>query len=350
MKKIIRWLGKLMVSGFLAITVLNIFSLFYYNFGIRKTNTTGATDYVWENTFYSLATEGFALGFNDENGLNNSFEPKKNDVDILLMGSSHMEARNVPQNKSTAYLLNQKLYQYEANKYVYNIGVEGHDFYRQASNLENAIKIYEPKSYVIMQMSMITLDENKMREVLDGTLEKSNAYDEGIIYYLQKVPFLRVIHHQLVGLREKNSAEETQLAKEINSADETQAAEEMQSIEYESLLEELLSTLATACADNDCGLIIFYIPSVSINNNEMQALYDKEAVQQFENVCLKNNIVFVNMAEDFNDAYSENRIIPYGFSNTSIGSGHLNRNGHALVADRLFETIMKLESEWSGIQ
>lgn len=332
MRSFTRWIGKLIVAGLLALTVLNIFATFYYNFGIRKTNTSGATDYVWENTFYSLATEGFALGFADEDGLNNAFEPKKDVVDILLMGSSQMEGRNVLQDECTAYLLNEKLHQSEADMYVYNLGVEGHDFYHQADNIKKAIDVYEPKSYIIMETRLVSLDENKIRQVLEGTREKDNAYDEGAIYYLQKVPFLRVIHHQLVGLRELQKIDE-----------QVETKDEVYNYEYEILLEQLLSSLSVIASNQGCGLIIFYIPSITIDNNGLEVLQDEEAVQQFENICLKNNIVFVNMSEDFYDAYDENRIIPYGFSNTSIGKGHLNSNGHMLIAERLYEIITDLE-------
>ena len=37
--------------------------------------------------------------------------------------------------------------------------------------------------------------------------------------------------------------------------------------------------------------------------------------------------------------FFENHILPHGFSNTSVGSGHLNKEGHAMVAEAIYHRI-----------
>ena len=95
------WLGKAALAGLLAFALLCFFCLLYYNVPVHDVNPTGATEYKWEpGRFYSRGTEGFAMGRTNSDGFNNLFDYAPGDpIDILLMGSSHMEGFNVAQGK-----------------------------------------------------------------------------------------------------------------------------------------------------------------------------------------------------------------------------------------------------------
>lgn len=45
------------------------------------------------------------------------------------------------------------------------------------------------------------------------------------------------------------------------------------------------------------------------------------------------------MGDAFLKEYEASYEVPYGFSNTSPGTGHLNRTGHRLVAEELYKMI-----------
>ena len=95
-KRFFLWLGKAAVAGILAFLLLSLFCFFYSNIPIHYTNPTGSTEYRWEaGRFYSRFTEGFALGKTNNDGFNNlrDYTPGEQ-IDVLLMGSSHMEAFN----------------------------------------------------------------------------------------------------------------------------------------------------------------------------------------------------------------------------------------------------------------
>jgi hypothetical protein len=63
---------KVFISGIIALLLLSIFCLFYYNPGIHVNSPNDATDYVWgADTLYSRGTEGFAFGKTDIRGYNN---------------------------------------------------------------------------------------------------------------------------------------------------------------------------------------------------------------------------------------------------------------------------------------
>ena len=332
-KCIILWIIKAIVSGVIALGVLSIFALFYYNYGIRKTNTTGATDYSWENRFYSQGYEGVGYGILDENGFNN-IKPYS-DIDILLMGSSQMEARNVAQNKCSSYVLDSCLNDYN----VYNIAVEGHNIYRNISNLDAALKEYTPSKYVILETMNIDLDNDSMIMAISGSYTKSNAYDSGIIYYMQKVPYLRIIHKQLTALKTNKDVDQFKLDDDIddNSSDNVEI--------YKDNLEFFLGKYAKKCNDYGCKPIILYLPDITIDENGLLLSSYSNKEKMFLDVCTELGIELVDMSKVFESEYNSNYCIPYGFCNTSIGYGHLNEYGHKIVAEELYRKIMELEYE-----
>ena len=92
---------KIILAGVVTIAILSAFSVVYYHTGLRIPSDSGNTDYHWEpNTLISNMKESYSWIITDVNGYNNVSVPDS--VDILLMGSSHMEAFEVSQNDNTA--------------------------------------------------------------------------------------------------------------------------------------------------------------------------------------------------------------------------------------------------------
>ena len=102
------FLLKLFISIILAFIILTIFCYFYYNIPSHKKVLDNSTDYKWEsNKFYSRGTEGFAFGKTNNDGYINIEDYNEDtDVDILILGSSHMESYEVLLNETTTSQLN----------------------------------------------------------------------------------------------------------------------------------------------------------------------------------------------------------------------------------------------------
>ena len=66
---------------------------------------------------------------------------------------------------------------------------------------------------------------------------------------------------------------------------------------------------------------------------------DTDFVKKFATYCEQSGVYFVDMSKTFFVEYIENHILPYGFSNTSVGTGHLNKHGHRMIAEKLYEII-----------
>ncbi len=330
MGKILFQTGKIVLSGFISLIVLSFISVLYYNYGIRKTNHTGATDYYWENRFYCQMYEGFGVGYRDRWGFNNSYGmPDSEKVDVLLMGSSQMEANNVPWKCSAAYRVNDL---FRSNKYdinVYNIAMEGHDLSRQIHNLPDALDEYNPSGFVILEQ-MGEPDFDNILKCIEGGYERSPAFDTGWIYYFQRIPYFRIARKQLSNIKMAFSA--------ADNGSETGGTREM--IRPQDCLtvkkKRILKYISDVCNEHNCTPVLLYLSGRG-SGGGFAKYYDIDS--EWVELCRENGVVFIDTDDEFEKDMNEKGILPYGFWGGEYGSGHLNSNGHAAVARTLFTAL-----------
>ncbi len=307
----------------MALTILNIICIFYYNIPIHNQCNDGATDYKWQpNRFYSRATEGFAVGKINNDGYTNMFDYDKNsNIDILLMGSSHMEAFNVAMDESTASRLN---FYFNMNR-VYNIGISSHTLLNCINNIDKAINKYNPK-YIILETGTITFSNDDLQNLISNQYKKIPSNSNGIIGLLQKNQVLRLLYKQYRGFKSKKSEDLEDVNNDFNY-----------SYEYEKntlnqkLLQEVIKKVKKIISKNEIKLIIMYHPSTTLANDGSLILSSEhENIEGFKEICEQNDILFLDMSDKFREEYEKNYILPYGFNNTSVGTGHLNKYGHEM--------------------
>lgn len=328
MLKAIKWFGKAWVAAIVSMVILSIFTTIYSNSGVHITNETGATDYKWESRqFKATMNEGFAWMRMNSDGFNNmSNIVDVGNVDILLMGSSHMEAVNVPKNRNVGALLNENL-----DCVTYNIGISGHTIYQCVNNLDKAVECYKPSKYVIIETDRVDLEPEKMSEVLEGDLPFISSHDYGIVYKIQKyIPCILPLYREFsnwMAMKESNITSKSSQQKDSDG--------------YEELLSSFIDRMVSSAEGRE--VIIVYHPETKIGENGL-IKDDESAVTLFEDECNKHGVRFIDMYDAFNRDYLENKRLPYGFINTAVGEGHLNVLGHNLIAEQLGNVIRELEN------
>ncbi len=335
-KNYLLYMGKIALSGILAFIILTVFCCFYYNVPVHHENSDGSTDYKWEpNVFYCRGTEGFAWGKTNNDGFINTFDYEEGmQIDILLMGSSHMEAYQVGMNECTASRLNVLL----GDDAVYNIGVSGHTFLTCVSNLEAAIRNYQPRKYIIIETSNLTFSEDALTQTINGTTEELPSSEGGVIGLLQKNPFLRLTYHQIRDYLRKGEGNMIDIEEDTDSTDINSAPND------EQLLNTLLQRIKKIAEKGNVEVIILYHPRMTINSDGTICLLSQQnTVWQFQELCENNGLDFLDMSSRFEYEYKESYILPYGFSNSSVGNGHLNKYGHAMIADELYRLVSREE-------
>lgn len=321
----IKWIAKACIGGSIALLVLSLYVLAFNNSGVHISNATNATDYKREPYQKKTQTnEGFAWIALDKEGFNNYSVPSK--IDILVMGSSHMEAVNINQDENVGALLNETL----KDKNLYNIGVSGHTIYTCVQNIHDAVSYYSPSDYVILETSKISLNKEDMLSVIDDGYPEIQSYDSGIVYLIQKkLPLVKAVYKALDDWRSADS-------RSVAANEETSKIDS----EYTDILNKFLSKAASSVSSSGAKLIIFYHPTTEIDGNgNMINTTDPEALAAFQEACDKNGIIFVDMTPDFEKMYEEEHILAHGFINTAVGTGHLNKYGHKAIAERLAEVI-----------
>ena len=239
------------------------------------------------------------------------------------MGSSHMEATEIRNTENVGYLLNQEL----TSMTTYNIGMSGHDIYRCATNLRNAVQEYNPTSYVIIETDTTCLTSDEINSVLQEEMEPIKSYDSGLMYMLQRYcPAIKSLYKQISDWRN---------ADRIVSNEENNGGSNASYEDYSAFIHKMKED----CGDNTT-LIIFYQPAYSIDMNGKLAFEETNySINYFAQACEDNDVVFINVTDRFCELYEQDSILAHGFINTAVGVGHLNKYGHRIIEETLVEFI-----------
>lgn len=327
--------GKVLLSGIIAFVVLTLFCMVYDNMPIHFATSDGVTDYNWEPTrFYCRSTEGISCGYTNNEGYNNLFDYHEDlDIHTLIMGSSHMESYQVMPDESTASELGSLM----PDRKVYNIGVSGHNFLVCAQNLPAALRKYAP-SVVIIETASLEFADDDLNKLLSGDYPELPSYNGGIVGLFQQNQFLRRIYHQMKDF----SGQKAEADADIIAAP-AQEPPPKASAENRMLLSALLSQIADTAASSGAKLIIAYHPGTKLDPDGSVTLStDAETDAAFARLCGENGIYFLDMRDRFLAEYQQNHILPYGFTNTSVGSGHLNKYGHQMMAEELYDLMQEV--------
>lgn len=332
LKNFVAWLFKAFIAGIAALAIISAAAFFYNYTGIHLTNHSGATDYSWQkNQRMNNMKEGFAWVKMDENGFNNV--SVSDDIDILLMGSSHMEAYQVAQTENCGYLLNE----YLPDFYTYNIGISGHTIYRIADNIESALTEYSPSEYVLIETNTVQLNISEMNKVISGETKRIKSHDSGLLFYLQKIPAFKPLYNQLdnwININPNSGIQKGEI-KETVIPDE-----------YRTALRSFLLIIKEASEKHGIVPVIFYAPNESLNENGTPVYQtNTEYLEVYQETCDSLNIVFIDMSDSFLSLYNEQKLLAHGFSNTAVGVGHLNRHGHKAIAQTLASKIRETEGK-----
>lgn len=204
-------LGKIMISGMSALVFLSAFCLMYSYDKLHIAQPFGSTDYTEEPYSYmAQMDEGFSWNIMDSNGYNN--ESTFDTIDILVMGSSQMEAGRLPQDEGITNLLNTR---YLPRYHSYSIGRSGHRIYTCMENLAAAYEQFKPSKYVVMDLDNTKLEYDSMNLVMEDKFPEtdyisSNPIKKCITNY---IPAIGKIRASLIKWSEKN---QTQYNENVN--------------------------------------------------------------------------------------------------------------------------------------
>lgn len=331
------WFLKAAGAGVTAFVILSLFCVLYYNPPVHTAAAGGATGYTRvPDTFWARGTEGFAAGHTDENGYNNSYPDKGREISVLMMGSSQTEGLYVNDDACASYLLNEYFAEDGSDRYVYNIGMSAHTIYRNVSNLDTALELYGPADYVALETGVLSYDSLELQQALGHTMpELSVGTGYPLLDALQANPYLKLLYQQYSNYRNQGAAQEA-------------SGEGFDVMTLDSLLvdEQLLGYVAQTAEEYGCQAIVYYIPEMQLDDEGKLLFSATEATrEQYAVLCEAQGIIFVDMTDAIQELYMQEHILACGFANTGIGYGHLNEEGHRILADAIYAAITEKEGQ-----
>ena len=338
--KIIKSFGKFLLAGITASLIISIILCVYSLTPVHIENPEKNTDYIWEpNSRWVTMEEGIGGGKYDANGFNNAKVIEN--PDIIIVGSSHVEGRNVTQKENMSFILNDM---FEGKHEIYNMGISGHHFYKTCQYIPASLDRFEvtPK-LVLVESAIVELSKDQVEAAINGTVEFSPSHGEGLIAFLQKIPILRVLYSQMEdGLFDLFMPELQPTV--VTNTESVENVEKQINIDIEAY-ELMFDYLASIEEEYNTEIVIFYHPEEVLEEDGTISFKKNECSPVFAVEASKKGIDFIDMQSYFETMYYEEHKVPHGFITGKAAYGHMNADGHSAIADVLYDVINNMEEQ-----
>lgn len=342
MKKTAFYILKCIIAGFISLAVLTMFSLVYYNPPIATPQPDLVTNYKFkENSKWSYMLEGYGYGKTDSLGYNNAYYTDNAPFDIVFVGSSYLEAIQVPEDCNFVYLLNQKFAEdntADNNFRCFNLGISGHFFEVSASNFEHIAKKYKDAKYIVIEIAKEEYSSDELDAILNGEYHVPLQKGGYIRELAQKNPYFRLMYKKINELTPTDVSSDT-------SENETALLSDSEKLQvYNDKMNKILKRISALCAQNGVKPVILmherFFPdalgNITLENNETYT-------NAFKDCCLNNNVEIIDVVPSMIKEYKKNYAFSYGYSNGVPGEGHLNKTGHKVIAQAVYKKINEME-------
>lgn len=342
-KQIIGWLGAFILS----FLIVNGVMFFYFKRPAWISRDEGASTGIYypeRNIVY--AYEGFGINETDQNGYVNPNVELESKY-ILVMGSSHTQAKEVMAEERYSNLINQKITD-ENKLYVYNIAIDGNYYPTIVKHFEAALQEFPNSEAVVIEIGHTDFEKQELenslisvpfsKDTIGSVLVKNmNFVEKGKALFKENIPLIVLLaYKQLSSIdlgfdnmfwyTDSYEIPDNIVESYYNSQDSKDA------------LEQTIKKLKNSYSK---PIIIMYHPEVKLLKDGRMEIVRDDGVDTFKAICEKYKISFLDMGGVFEDKYSSCLVYPYGFANTAPGTGHLNTDGHQMIAESLYEELMK---------
>lgn len=275
--------------------------------------------------------EGYGVTKVDSNGYLNP-EEQLMDGYVLMMGSSHTQGKEVASNQKYSVLVNDYFAKDSSVLHTYNISSDGNFLPSLIKRFPAAIEAFPEAGVVTLEIAGTDFSEMELENALSQV-----QYDpqNSIVNQVEQLDFKGKLkngikeYFPLLNLMKKKL--ETNLAAKNDSPANKRDVES-----YAALLEEAMVLIR---GQFDGRIVFVYHPNLVFDGNGTASISYSETWTLFRTVCQKHGIDVIDMGPVFLEHYEDTRQMPYGFSNTTPGAGHLNRVGHRLIAQSLIDFL-----------
>lgn len=339
-KNLIQW----MLAAFIAFCVANVLILPYWKAPGWIARNAGATSAIYHSgTTLVNGYEGYGIANVDSHGYLNKDLPLA-DSFVLALGCSHTKAIEVAQDLRYTSILNDSLSGGDNSKlYVYNLAIDGFYFPDIVKGFHAALAEFPGAETIIIEIPTTDFDLGLLTDAVNSRPFDPSQTGETLYSVQSSKEKLKI------GIKEYLPILSLYLSKQftnISLGDQTpflyvpSTPEDAQySVTKEAYLLALEPALAHLKELYNKEIIIYFHPFAEIQKNGELATDTSVTIEWFAESCQKYGITFIDASDAFADAYKKDYIVPYGFSNTTPGTGHLNKEGHQISAGLLLDAL-----------
>ena len=331
--KVIKGILKFILAGITAVAILCVVTSVYSFTPLRETSKYKNTDYVWTpNTPWMTMSEGISFGMTDAQGFIN--QKVVDNPDVILVGSSHAEAKPVLPSQSVSTLLTGML---DKKHTVYNMSISGHTPPKLLRYMPKTLTAYDnPPKYVLVELTSTELYADEINDAINGDAKENKVNNEGIVAKAQYIPFFRQMYHKW-----EDGLGDMLLPKNTAPSAEKKAEKKLEASTYKTATDYIRSLEL----QYGTKIILWHHPKEILNTDGTLSFMELEATELFEQAAKESGVTFVNLQPEFEKMYTEEHHVAHGFITGELATGHLNSYGHAAAAEKLYKTIMELDGE-----
>ena len=335
MKKYIRQVVQWGIAVVFAVFLCNALLYFYHRPAGWIERTNSATSAIWRpGSTLIMGTEGRGVYHVDKEGYLNADLPRQEGY-CLVLGASYTQGKEVRFGERYTDLLNDMLAESDDKLAVYNCSQDAkflpgiiNDFYAVTQEFPDAGTIvietgntdFTVKE-LIAACEQHGYDANQRGSVITENMSKTQKLK---MLVKESLPFYTILKSQLAAMKGVNAT--------ARNAEKEPVVDSLKAESLNGALELIRSQYAGR-------LVIMYHPTVSLTEDGEMEITVQETTPMFRAACEANDILFVDVSEAFLEAYEESYAVSYGFSNTTMGTGHLSGDGHRVIAEELYKVL-----------
>lgn len=312
--------------------------LFFYERPVAWIDTPNGASRAVRKPYSILVhgTEGYSVSQIDSNGYTNSDYDLREQY-ILMMGASHSQGKEMAPEEKYSELVNAELTNGAEELAVYNISCDAHFLPSLIMHFKSAIAAYLNAQCVTIEIG----DTDYAVEEFEGALLQPHDVDlrstEQIFQQLSTPNKLKNLIKEVFPLISMIKSQKEAAHRAPQKTGEPDVIDEY---EYKTVVKKCLELIRSEC---EVPILFVYHPSTVILPDGSLSIERSETVGIFSNLCADAGIDFIDVGDRFLAHYNDCYELPYGFSNTTPGNGHLNQVGHQIMAEAILDYLTEVD-------
>lgn len=323
--RLVEWI----VGSFIGFVLVNTICFLYERPVGWYDTINGVSTSVWHpGKVIVHGTEGYGRVTVDENGFLNPSGVLADEY-ILMLGTSHTQGKEVDREKKYSVLVNDQIG--DDNKlHTYNIAADGNFLPTQIKHFKAVTEEFNDACMITVEIASTDYSVDELEDAIEQV--EHDMTDSAVHFSnmssLERIRTFIKEYFPLIS-RIKKQMQTAKSIKQINSSTDSWAID---SDNYSMVIGKALRLMKS---EYDKPLVFIYHPRVDIEKDGTLSLVYSETWEIFKEACINNGIDIIDCGPDFIENYNSKKELPYGFANTTLGSGHLNEVGHQIVANEI---------------